>query len=151
MVDLKKNYEEDPRFANWNTGYNNIFEHIEKTHNVVFMTRISIKDKIITNSNLNTLHSAINTINNTYSNYIDKSDENIEQLNKLYEKLNDKKYLQLLEMKKYNLFKYQYLILTELEDIWRNINVSLSNKGITIKVVKTNNKDPGKAILSGYN
>jgi hypothetical protein len=151
MTEIKKNYEEDPRFANWNNFYNSLFKEMDITFNIIYICRTNLKDKTTTARNLEVFHAKLVSYSNIYADYIENNDENVQKLNKLFEMMHNKEYIAGLENKNKPLFKYQYYILTQMEEMMRNITKSFSAKGITPKIIKTNHKDPSKAISSGYN
>lgn len=150
MVELKKNYEEDPRFANWNNFYNSLFQELDITFNIIYICRTNLKDKNKTAINLELFHAKLISYSNIYADYIEENDNNLKKLNKLFDMMNNNEYTQALNNKNKPLFKYQYYILTQMEEIMRNITKSFSDKGISPKIIKTKHKDPSKAILEGY-
>jgi hypothetical protein len=147
MAQFKEDEElldENTTYANWNNYYVSLYREQDIVSNLMFQTNTNINDKTLTAMNLSILYSKIKLLELTYSIYIDNHKKNKELLEKLFIQLRNPKYLSSLKNQN-DVFQYQLNILLILEDIWENINVSLSLKGLNPKTETRSKHNPNNA------
>jgi len=142
----KKDYTYDPKFANWNRFYDDLFQEIAEIRNVGNKALLDFNNQ---GGYLVNYYGRIVNLFSTHKHYINNEAEIEKQLNIIEDTLFSPKYVDAVLRKK-NSGVQHIKIMRALRKAFTDMCESFSSNGISVKVSGKKKRDKGKAILEGY-
>lgn len=146
-MEKSKEYDYNSKFANWNKGFDDIFDEIREIREIGNKVLFDYKND---NLLLNLYCSRIIGLFSTHSHYVLDRDKLALQLNKIENVLFSDKYLTSIKNNT-NPTEQQIKITKALRLYFQLICESFSKNGLTMKIIKEQKDDPYQSVLRGYN
>jgi len=142
----KPEYTYDPKFANWNKFYDDLFEEITYIRGQGHKALLDLNNS---GGYLLNYYSRITNLFSTHKHYINNVDKIEKVLLKIEDVIFSDEYLKAVH-KNNNSKKQHVKIIRGLRNSFADMCESFSDNGISVKVSGKKKKDKGKAILEGY-
>ena len=143
---VKKDMSYDPKFANWNKFYDDLFLEISQIRELGHKALLDFNNN---NGFLLSYYSRITNLYSSHRHYINKDEIMIKELLKIEDVIFSAKYLKAIE-KKNNSKEQHVMIIRALRGLFANMCSSFSANGISVKVSGKKKRNPKEAILEGY-
>jgi len=125
----------DPKFANWNKWYDDLFQEQKDIRRIGVMLMGDYNNK---QYSLQLYYSRIVGLFSTHKHYIDKSDDVNNELDKIEAFLFSEKYLAAKESNPKSVRQSELKILKQLRNVFTKMCEDFSSKGLSVKVDITN-------------
>lgn len=142
----KQDYTYDPKFANWNKFYDDLFQEIAEIRDIGHKTLLDFNNN---EGYLLKYYSRIANLFSTHKHYINDDEEIQKELIKIEDVIFSAKYINAVSKGK-NSPEQHKKITRGLRKAFTSMCSSFSANGISVKVSGKKNRDKGKAILEGY-
>jgi len=142
----KTDYTYDPKFANWNRFYDDLFLEIAEIRKAGHSALLDIGNK---NGQLLIYYSRVLNLFSTHKHFVTDEDTLESTLSNMGGTLFSPKYIKAQSDGKFDSVQHKK-IYDALQGVFTSMCSSFSNNGISVKVSGKKKRDKGKAILEGY-